>query len=547
MKYGALYHLSVHSVSRLGGGSVLAAAAYRRAELFDTRSVTAAAAYQRAQKFGNDGKVFDYRKKIGVEWAGILAPDHAPEWVYDAQTLWRRVEEVETRANARFAREMTLALPHGVALEDHIAMVKEFVGRHLVAMGMIADMAIHAPPVHTGGDPRNWHAHVLLTDRPITPEGFAPRKDRSWNARENLLRWRKGWAEVHNRHMERLGLPGRIDHRSLHQQRDDALARGDEEAGLELDRLPQIHVGKGYHAKQRRTAGASRRLKRLDGILAYNAGKSRALRDAHSLAIAETDVRVHEATRRAVDEKQSQTLSSPTPVRQSGVSSVPPHLLPPPQPLPSPGLLSRSNSRQIIVPKLNDDAPFSLDETLRGPVIIESVLPSIELGIPGPSRSPPPTPARAPPTTKHTPYAPPATFADESVVHVSSAAPQTERPQRWFDVSAVDIALAFYKLGVADVDDLRGTIAEDKQLRVVRSQAIADRQPSAFDILPSPTLEVQALARLRKLRVVLHRIHTKRLAQHAAFLSRTHQHAHARNRASLRKSGGRRQHVVHHA
>ena len=211
------YHLHVHTISKLKGHAIQAAAAYRRAELFhgSEPSVTHAAAYRRAKELGNDGRVFDYRRKIGVAWTGIIAPEHTPKDLLDAQTLWNTVERIESRKNARLAREMIIALPHQVDLDIHVAMLRAFISANLTSRGMIADVAIHKPPVEHGGDPRNWHAHVLLTDRPITPNGFAAKKDRMWNAHENILIWRKAWADTHNATMEHLGLPYRIDHRSL--------------------------------------------------------------------------------------------------------------------------------------------------------------------------------------------------------------------------------------------------------------------------------------------------------------------------------------------
>jgi hypothetical protein len=66
------YHLHVHTISKLKGHSVVAAAAYRHAERFEgqaqdvTNSLTRAAAYQRAQQLGNDGRVFDYRTASAI-------------------------------------------------------------------------------------------------------------------------------------------------------------------------------------------------------------------------------------------------------------------------------------------------------------------------------------------------------------------------------------------------------------------------------------------------------------------------------------------------
>jgi hypothetical protein len=277
------------------GNRILAAAAYRHAERFQSgdlqpeNSITHAAAYRRAQALGNDGQVFDYRRKVGVAWTGIFAPAHTPKDLLDAQTLWNTVERIECRANARMAREMIIALPHQVGQEVHIAMLRAFINAHLVAQGMIADVAIHRPPVEHGGDPRNWHAHVLLTDRPITPGGFAAKKDRTWNARENVTVWRQAWADTHNAAMIALGLTHRIDHRSLGAQRADALARGDVVAALDLDRDPQIHVGKALHVRHLEFAVFRDRRDRNERLLTRNKQRAAARHDRVGHLVAKAD------------------------------------------------------------------------------------------------------------------------------------------------------------------------------------------------------------------------------------------------------------------
>lgn len=294
------YHLHVHTLSKLKNQSTLAAAAYRRAERFE-QSVTHAAAYRRAQQLGNDGAVFDYRRKIGVAWTGILAPAFTPKALLDAQILWNTVERIENRKNARLAREMVIALPHQVDLETHVAMLRAFVTANLVNRDMVADIAIHRPPVEHGGDPRNWHAHVLLTDRPMTPTGFAKKKDRTWNAKENILAWRKAWADTHNATMEALGLPHRIDQRSLEAQRTDALQRGDTIAALELDRSPQIHVGKAAYGRHPRHTVFRDRREQNRQILEGNKEKAFRRKDAIDAAIARADTAAYlEARRNAI-------------------------------------------------------------------------------------------------------------------------------------------------------------------------------------------------------------------------------------------------------
>ena len=50
-----------------------------------------------------------------------------------------------------------------------------------------------------------------------------------WNSEEQLVQWRKAWADVANRYLERYGYKERIDHRSHTERR--------------LDEQPTIHEG----------------------------------------------------------------------------------------------------------------------------------------------------------------------------------------------------------------------------------------------------------------------------------------------------------------
>jgi ATP-dependent exoDNAse (exonuclease V) alpha subunit len=141
--------------------------------------------------------------------------------------LWQRAEASETRKNAQLAREVVVALPHELDQQQRIELVRDFVERNFVAQGMIADVALHAP--EPGGNPRNFHAHILLTMRDLSLDGFEGHKRRDWNKKELLQDWREDWAKTTNRHLERAGRPERIDHRS------------NEERGI--DREPEPKLG----------------------------------------------------------------------------------------------------------------------------------------------------------------------------------------------------------------------------------------------------------------------------------------------------------------
>jgi len=243
----AIYHLRATMISRSQGRSATAAAAYRVAERIEDRRT---------------GLTFDYAARGGVDHTEILAPDHAPNWVFDRSELWNRVEESETRKNSQVAREVRVALPDELTHAQRVALVRDYAQAQFVDRGMVADIALHAPGRE--GDERNHHAHILLTTREIDAEGSVPgggftTKNRDWNKVEVLEGWREAWARDSNAALERAGIEDRVDHRTLVAQRDAALElasaareRGDEGTELHetvramsLDRppLPQLSLG----------------------------------------------------------------------------------------------------------------------------------------------------------------------------------------------------------------------------------------------------------------------------------------------------------------
>lgn len=195
----------VRVISRGTGGCATAAAAYRAAEMIlDERT----------------GRVCDYRRKGGVEHTEIMAPENTPEWMHDRAQLWNAVERIETRTNSQLAREIMLPLPHELDAGARLEMVRSFAAEQFVAQGMIADIAIHAP--HRDGDQRNHHAHIMLTMRELTGEGFATKKAtpraRSWNDQKNVERWVAEWEQVQNVALERAGLDVRVNFTSFEAQ-----------------------------------------------------------------------------------------------------------------------------------------------------------------------------------------------------------------------------------------------------------------------------------------------------------------------------------------
>lgn len=280
----ASFHCSAKIVSRSGGRSAVASAAYR---------ACARIACER------DGLVHDYTRKSGLAFSEVLIPENAPRSFLDRSTLWNEVERAERSESAQLAREIEYALPVELDRDRQIDLAREF-ARSFVARGMCADVCIH----DTGeGNP---HVHMLLTMRPVGEGGFLPKsenvylcrnaegeesllnaaafkdakgdgfekvyryrshgeltkseaaalgldpvKDRvgkspvqqtrylvDWNDRGNVEEWRAELSAMQNAYLKRAGAAARVDHRSFER-------RG-------IDMIPQRHEGPSVTAMERK-------------------------------------------------------------------------------------------------------------------------------------------------------------------------------------------------------------------------------------------------------------------------------------------------------
>nr|WP_239479504.1 Ti-type conjugative transfer relaxase TraA [Lichenicola cladoniae] len=196
----AIYHFSAKIISRGGGRSAIAAAAYRATEMLDDHLTS---------------QVHDYTAKQGVAHSEILLPAGAPARFLDRSVLWNEVEAKERRKDSQLARDVEIALPRELSRTEAIALVRDFVSEQFVARGMIADLNVHWGKTADGE--KQPHAHVMLTMRSVSEEGFGP-KVREWNSTTLLTDWRERWAELANERLCALGHDARIDHRSNAEQ-----------------------------------------------------------------------------------------------------------------------------------------------------------------------------------------------------------------------------------------------------------------------------------------------------------------------------------------
>ena len=94
--------------------------------------------------------------------------------MFDRQRLWNQVEAAEHRKDAQVAREVEVGLPIELSKNEQVELLRDFVKREFVSRGMVADFSLHLD------NPENPHAHILLTTRDLTSEGFG-QKNRGWN------------------------------------------------------------------------------------------------------------------------------------------------------------------------------------------------------------------------------------------------------------------------------------------------------------------------------------------------------------------------------
>jgi ATP-dependent exoDNAse (exonuclease V) alpha subunit len=169
------------------------------------------------------------------------------------------------RIDAQLAKDVTIALPIELTIEQNIALMREFVERHVTAKGMVADWVYHDAP-------DNPRVYLMTTLRPLTENGFGAKKVAVLGPDGNPVRndsgkivyelwagnadefnaFRDGWFACQNKHLAMAGLDLRVDSRSFERQH--------------IELMPTIHLGVGAKALERKLTGARQdlSLERLD-------------------------------------------------------------------------------------------------------------------------------------------------------------------------------------------------------------------------------------------------------------------------------------------
>jgi hypothetical protein len=241
----AKYFLRSKHVSRGKGARATLAAAYRAGErIRDERT----------------SEVYDHSDRVDVAYKEVTLPTALEgrddlSWTQDRATLWNAAEHAGRRCNSRVAREWLVLLPPELNSRQRIEIVRAFAKDLADKYRCAVDVCLHDP--RPGADRRNYHAHLLMTTREVTPDGLGRRTSLELGGRERRLLGIEGssrdeyiairerWAQITNEGLQHAGLSARVDHRSFKRQ------------GIDREPTPNIPEKVFYAERRARTPSAA--------------------------------------------------------------------------------------------------------------------------------------------------------------------------------------------------------------------------------------------------------------------------------------------------
>jgi hypothetical protein len=230
----AMFRLDIKSISRAKGQTAPGAAAYRAGE-----------------RIRNDrtGEIHNHSRRKDVAHTEIFLPsqlgDAPMDWARDRTRLWNMAETAEKRRNSRVAREFQVALPSELSAERRLMLARNFAREVSDRYGVAVDLALHDPK--PSGDPRQFHAHLLMTTREITREGLGAKTGLDMQSAQRFrmglsdhkteyVAMRERWADMTNAAFKEANIDIRVDHRTL--------------AAQGVDREAVVHVPLEFYRQQ---------------------------------------------------------------------------------------------------------------------------------------------------------------------------------------------------------------------------------------------------------------------------------------------------------
>lgn len=226
-------------------------------------------------KVGKTNAHFDYitanGKYTGKEKELVYESHNMPNWITSAKEFWELADNNE-RVNGRTYREVRISLPEELTKEENIELLNQFLKENF--SGHYYSVVIHdketQPDFEFVEKHKNIHAHIMFCPRVIDdierkdpgkyfkksnskhPERGGAVKDEKWNEVETLLKLRKDWEILQNKHLEIHDIKARVSCETLSKQRQEALEKGDWDKYDQLNRVP-IHIDRNVLNKINKT------------------------------------------------------------------------------------------------------------------------------------------------------------------------------------------------------------------------------------------------------------------------------------------------------
>ena len=197
-----------------------------------------------------------------------------PDWAKNEKDFWKQAEK-NRRSNGRSYREIRVALPEELSVEENKALVNKLLVAAHIKDDHVYTYVIHDKVAAFDPDHNNIHAHIMFNerkiehDRPIhTAKEFFSRHNVTLGDRENgkgagvvsggyaVDRWfsqrdttiflRKEWERLVNEALKEKGLDTRVSADTLEKQRERLEAEGKTQEAMFLDRPVAPRLMNGY-------------------------------------------------------------------------------------------------------------------------------------------------------------------------------------------------------------------------------------------------------------------------------------------------------------
>lgn len=157
-----------------------------------------------------------------------ISHQNYPSWAKESPIEFWKQADIQERKNGRLYREIEVALPRELTLQQNIELANEYVSK-IIGSRHVVTTVVHNP-LALDGKP-NPHAHIMFSERILdgadrgrdlffrrpnrkNPEKGGSGKDREWIREEKLKEIRQVWQKEANLALEKAGSSARIDMRS---------------------------------------------------------------------------------------------------------------------------------------------------------------------------------------------------------------------------------------------------------------------------------------------------------------------------------------------